>query len=308
VKYVNEVDGLLALLRVGERGHSHVVGARGDSRNDLVEVGLPVVGGQAEYLRCRVRQVDVEVRPLESLIIVVNQPYSPNEYLDLQWQVGRLRRRPDATRQQVLGADHPTYGSPTSTIIPLSPRAPTTWECSSFTRHEGSASRPSTFVTYFRWLPLGLAYWKDVDPDNACGLKVAVQTTTTEDNRRCSDPEQGGNRRGQAGNPEAAVRQPDDATNAVILGKVDAMSADSPVTAYAVKQSGGKLQLAAKSLPSAPLRLAAANKTGARRSTGACSKPSSPLMDNGHLRPDLPRSGALTPARSRSRPSNDAQS
>ena len=44
----------------------------------------------------------------------------------------------------------------------------------------------------------------------------------------------------------------DDATNAVVLGKADAMSADSPVTAYAIKQSGGKLQAAGTITESAP--------------------------------------------------------
>ena len=44
----------------------------------------------------------------------------------------------------------------------------------------------------------------------------------------------------------------DQATNAVVLGKADAMSADSPVTAYAIKQSGGKLQPAGEIREAAP--------------------------------------------------------
>jgi polar amino acid transport system substrate-binding protein len=38
----------------------------------------------------------------------------------------------------------------------------------------------------------------------------------------------------------------------VVTGKADAMLADSPVTAYAVKQSGGKLQLLGDVYDSAP--------------------------------------------------------
>ena len=44
----------------------------------------------------------------------------------------------------------------------------------------------------------------------------------------------------------------DAATNAVVLGQADAMSADSPVTPYAIKQSNGKLEPAGEIFDSAP--------------------------------------------------------
>ncbi len=44
----------------------------------------------------------------------------------------------------------------------------------------------------------------------------------------------------------------DAATNAVVLGQADAMSADSPVTFYAIKQSNGKLEQAGEIFDSAP--------------------------------------------------------
>lgn len=83
---------------------------------------------------------------------------------------------------------------------------------------------------------------KTIDPDDACGLKLAVQNGTTEaldDGPAKSDA------------CVAAGKEPiqllgydtqDDATAAVTLGRADAMSADSPVTQYAVAQSGGKLE------------------------------------------------------------------
>src|SRR3954452_1205057 len=85
---------------------------------------------------------------------------------------------------------------------------------------------------------------KTVDPDNACGLKVAVQNGTTEalddvpaKSKACTD----------AGKPAIDILgydTQDDATAALTLGRVDAMSADSPVIQYAVAQSDGKLELA----------------------------------------------------------------
>jgi polar amino acid transport system substrate-binding protein len=83
---------------------------------------------------------------------------------------------------------------------------------------------------------------KKVDPDNACGKRIAVQKATvqvddiTARTKKCTD----------AGKPAITVDQYDaqsDATAAVVSGKDDAGLADSPVTAYAVKQTNGQLEL-----------------------------------------------------------------
>ena len=47
-----------------------------------------------------------------------------------------------------------------------------------------------------------------------------------------------------------------------MLGKVDAMSADSPVTAYAIKQGKGKLEAAGEVFSSAPYGWAIAKGSG----------------------------------------------
>ncbi|MEI2718142.1 MAG: ABC transporter substrate-binding protein [Candidatus Nanopelagicales bacterium] len=77
--------------------------------------------------------------------------------------------------------------------------------------------------------------------DNACGKTVAVQKATVQvDDIEAKDKACTG-----AGNPAINIQQynlQSDATTAVASGKADAMLADSPVVAYAVKQSGGKLE------------------------------------------------------------------
>ena len=109
------------------------------------------------------------------------------------------------------------------------------------------------FVTYFsagtQWAQRP---GEPVDPDNACGKKIAVQATTIQEtdelpakSKACVD----------AGKPEVQILKfdgQDAATNAVVLGQADGMSADSPVTAYAIKQSGGKLEAAGEIFDSAP--------------------------------------------------------
>lgn len=80
---------------------------------------------------------------------------------------------------------------------------------------------------------------KGIDADNACGKTIAVQTGTVQETDDLPA------RQEQCGDDKIEVLQfkgQDQATSAVVTGKADAMLADSPVVAYAVKQSGGKLE------------------------------------------------------------------
>ena len=112
---------------------------------------------------------------------------------------------------------------------------------SSFTINE-ERKKAVTMVSYFsagtQWAT-AKGNPKGVDPDNACGKTIAVQTDTVQDtddlparNKKCG------------GNEIKVLRYggQDQATNAVVSGKADAMLADSPVVAYAVKQSKDKLE------------------------------------------------------------------
>lgn len=87
--------------------------------------------------------------------------------------------------------------------------------------------------------------------DNACGKRVAVQRDTVEvpditaRSAACT----------KAGKPAITIDQyagQDQATAAVVSGKDDAMLADSPVVAYAVKQTNGQLQLLGAMYDAAP--------------------------------------------------------
>jgi polar amino acid transport system substrate-binding protein len=81
-----------------------------------------------------------------------------------------------------------------------------------------------------------------IDPDSACGIRVAVQSSTIQVNdlatrsAACT----------AAGKPAIQVDEylkQEDLATAVSGGKDDALVADSPVSGYAVKQSAGALTL-----------------------------------------------------------------
>jgi polar amino acid transport system substrate-binding protein len=90
-----------------------------------------------------------------------------------------------------------------------------------------------------------------IDPENACGKKIAVQTGTvqvddiTARSKKCTD----------GGKPAITIDQyqaQSDATSAVVSGKDEAMLADYPVSVYAVKQTNGQLALLGSMYGSAP--------------------------------------------------------
>ena len=91
-----------------------------------------------------------------------------------------------------------------------------------------------------------------VDPDNACGLTVAVQRNTVSDtddvagrNDRCTG-------QGKPGITKLPYDSSDAAATALVLGRADALSADSPTTAWAVERSEGKIMLTGSIFDAAP--------------------------------------------------------
>ncbi|QIS19232.1 ABC transporter substrate-binding protein [Nocardia terpenica] len=186
-----------------------------------------------------------KIKQSGKLVVGVNVPYQPNEYRDPNTGkiVGFDIDLMDAVGQ-VLGVKTDYQQADFEKIIPAIQAGTFDLGMSSFTDNK-EREKTVDFVDYFsagiQWAqPKG----KPIDPNNACGKKVAVQRTTTEDtdevpakSKACKD----------AGKPEitkVAFDEQSAAATALVLGQVDAMSADSPVTAYAIKQNKDKLEAA----------------------------------------------------------------
>lgn len=192
-----------------------------------------------------------DIKASKKLIVGVNVPYSPNEYVQNGKVVGFDVDLMDATAK-VLGLTTEYKQADFSKIIPAVQANTYNIGMSSFTDNL-TRQKSVDFVDYFSagilWAsPKG----KTVDPANACGLTVAVQTSTTEQldelpalSKACTTAK-------KKPIKILSFASQDDATNAVVLGRADAMSADSPVTSYAIKQSAGKLQQAGDIKEAAP--------------------------------------------------------
>lgn len=196
--------------------------------------------------------VPEDIKSSGKLIIGVNIPYAPNEFKDPSGKIVGFDVDLMNAVAETLGLTPEYREADFAKIIPSVQGGTFNVGMSSFTDTK-EREKSVDFVTYFsagtQW-----AQRPDnpINPNDACGKKVAVQATTFQEtdelpakSKACVD----------AGKPAIAITPfdgQDAATNAVVLGQVDAMSADSPVTAYAIKQSNGKLEAAGEIFDAAP--------------------------------------------------------
>jgi polar amino acid transport system substrate-binding protein len=216
-------------------------------------------GSAATSTEVAVKKVDeiaatlpADIRDSGKLIVGVNLPYAPNEFKNSEGKIVGFDVDLMNAVAQTLGLTTDYREADFAKIIPSIDGGTFNVGMSSFTDTK-EREKTVDFVTYFNAGTL----WAQrpgeaVDPNNACGKKVAVQATTVQEteelpakSKKCVD----------AGKPEIQILKfdgQDAVTNAVVLGQADAMSADSPVTAYAIKQSNGKLEGAGELFDSAP--------------------------------------------------------
>ena len=202
------------------------------------------------------QQVDSKISSDGKLVVGTDPTYEPSEFKQNGKIVGFDVDLGDAIAKK-LGLTGDFQESKFDAILPaLGSR----YEIgmSSFTDNP-EREKVVDFVTYFSAGTQWASKDPNFDPNNACGKKVAVQTGTVQDTddlparqKKC------------AGNPIQVQRYDaqDEATNSVVLGKADAVLADSPVMAGAVKKVGGGLQLVGDVYDSAPYGIAVPKTAG----------------------------------------------
>jgi polar amino acid transport system substrate-binding protein len=212
----------------------------------------PTAQAPAEKVDSIANTVPEAIKSSGNLVIGVNIPYAPNEFKDPEGKIVGFDVDLMNAVAGTLGLTPEYREADFAKIIPSIQGGTFNVGMSSFTDSKEREEQVD-FVTYFS---AGTAWAQpaggDIDPENACGKKVAVQATTVQEtdelparSAKCTE----------AGQPAIEIIPfdgQDAATNAVVLGQADAMSADSPVTLYAIKQTNGKLEQAGETFDSAP--------------------------------------------------------
>lgn len=238
-----------------------------------------------------------EVKDSGVLRIGTDAEYPPNEYKDANgdpvgWGVdlaeavsAKLGLEPE---WEIMGFD---------SIIPRIQEGALDMGSSSFT---DTVERQKS-VDFVNFLNAGslwaAATGADVDPDDACGLTIAVQSTTVQDtdelpakNQACLD----------AGKPGIEVLRFDgqpEVTQAVVDGRAAAFSADLPVTGDAVAKLSDQLQTVGEVFDAAPYGFATQKDS---KMTAAVQAALQSLIDDGTYLEIMTsagiESGALTSA------------
>ncbi|MGO1435843.1 MAG: ABC transporter substrate-binding protein [Canibacter sp.] len=193
-----------------------------------------------------------DIKEKGTLVIGTDAAYPPNEYKDAAGDpVGWGVNLTDAVAAK-LGLEPEWKVSKFDSIIPNINGGKYDMGSSSFT-DTIERQKSVDFIDFYDagslWAQVAGG---DVDPEDACGLKVAVQSGTIQDtdempvrNQKCEDE----------GKDPIDVQKFDaqeDVTNALVLGKVEAMSADSPVTLDAIAKTDGKIEQAGELFDAAP--------------------------------------------------------
>ncbi|WP_010542527.1 ABC transporter substrate-binding protein [Dietzia alimentaria] len=196
--------------------------------------------------------VPAEIRDKGVLVVGTNPPYAPNEFKNEKGEIVGFDMDVMTAVAQLMGLEVEFRESDFEKIIPAIEGGTMDMGASSFTVNDERLETVD-FVTYFEaGIQWASAAGNDIDPDDACGLNVAVQRTTVSDQEDVPARSEACVAAGKPAIEKVQFDSQDEASTAVALGKVDAMSADSPISAYAVKQSDGKMQLSGDVFDAAP--------------------------------------------------------
>ena len=210
----------------------------------------PVAGAVPEIAAT----VPADIRATGRLAIGVNTPYAPNEFIDAYGKLVGFDIDLMNAVGRTLGLTPDYRETAFEAIIPSVRAGDFNLGMSSFTDTK-EREAAADFVTYFQAGTL----WAQrpgtpVDPDNACGLKVGVAYAAIQETTEIPAKSQACVAAGKSPIRKVVYTRQDDLNTALIAGEVDAMSADSPVTGFAIKTSGGQLEAAGEVFDSRALR------------------------------------------------------
>lgn len=187
--------------------------------------------------------VPAEIADKGTLVVGSNPPFAPAEFKDAQGNIIGFDIDLARAIAAVMGLELEVREQDFALILPNVEGGTVDMGVSGFTDNE-ERRQSFDFVNYFNaGIQWGAPAGETVDPNDACGLTVAVQRTTVSETEdvagRSADCEEAG----KEAIDVLAFDTSDEAANAAILGRADAFSADSPVAAWAVERSGGQIEL-----------------------------------------------------------------
>lgn len=176
------------------------------------------------------------------LLTATNPPFAPFEFKDSEGNLIGFELDLARAVASVMGLDFQVQQQEFALILPSIDGGAIDFGASGFTDSE-ERRKKYDFVDI---LYAGL-HWAQradkpaVDPDNACGLSIAVQRGTVSESEDVRPKSEACVARGLPPIEVLSYPDADAATTAVVVGRADAVSADAPVIAWAIERADGKL-------------------------------------------------------------------
>ncbi|MGH3676502.1 MAG: bifunctional serine/threonine-protein kinase/transporter substrate-binding domain-containing protein [Mycobacterium sp.] len=193
-----------------------------------------------------------DIKATGRLVIGVDVPYAPNEFKNSAGEIVGFDVDLMNAITKTLGLTPDYRETAFEAIIPAVQGGEFNVGMSSFT---DTAEREELvdFVTYFEAGTLwAQRTGSGIDPNAACGLRVGATPGSTHLTVEIPAKSDECVAAGVAPIEAVLYERQDLLTAALIAGEVDAMSADSPVTGFAIKLSGGALEAAGEVFDTAP--------------------------------------------------------
>jgi ABC-type amino acid transport substrate-binding protein/predicted Ser/Thr protein kinase len=208
----------------------------------------PVTGAVQEIAAT----VPEDIRKSGRLVIGVNVPYAPNEFKNSSGEIVGFDVDLMNAVAKTLGLTPDYRETAFESIMPSVSSGSFNAGMSSFTDTK-EREADVDFVTYFQAGTLwAQRAGSTVDPDAACGLKIGVTYASIQETEEVPAKSDQCVAAGVSPIDKVVYTRQDDLTAALIAGEVEAMAADSPVTGFAVKLSGGQLAPAGEIFDTAP--------------------------------------------------------
>ena len=198
------------------------------------------------------KTVPADIRDSGRLVVGVNVPYAPNEFKNSSGEIVGfdIDLMKAVARTMGLVPDFRETGF--EGILPSVQDGNFNVGMSSMT-DTAEREQQVDFVTYFEAGTLwARRAGSSADPGSPCGLRVGVAYSTIQDTQEIPAKSDACVAAGLPPVEKVVRTHQDEVTAALIAGEVDAMTADSPVTGFAIKLSGRALEPAGEVFDSAP--------------------------------------------------------
>jgi ABC-type amino acid transport substrate-binding protein/predicted Ser/Thr protein kinase len=237
--------GAVGVWQLRDDGSGRVANVAGSAGSGPVQAPTGAVDAIA-------RTVPPEIRDSGRLVIGVNVPYAPNEFKNSSGEIVGfdIDLMKAVTRTMGLVPDFRETGF--EGILPSVQDGNFNVGMSSIT-DTAEREQQADFVTYFQAGTLwARRAGTSADPGSPCGLRIGVAYSTIQETQEIPAKSDACVAAGLPPIEKVVRTHQDEVTAALIAGEVDAMTADSPVTGFAIKLSGGALEPAGEVFDSAP--------------------------------------------------------